>query len=159
MTDGWTQRLTVAAGSAAFVVAAGFGVAQVSGASAAPMATPAPAPAPTGSGVNSRGLSYGSSADGDSNLVRVLGKTGKTGFVYKTDLNRSDPTSPADAGAQEEAERAGWTIPVYDVEGATVIDSFFVGGLDSTVEGPTPSETASSTTSPTSPTLRPRRVQ
>ncbi|SDV00734.1 hypothetical protein SAMN04488544_3364 [Microlunatus sagamiharensis] len=82
--------------------------------------------------MNSHGLSYGSSADGDPDLVRVLGPTGITGFVYKTDLNGPEATTREEAAAQEQAQHAGRTIPVYDVEGTTLIDTFFVGGIDST---------------------------
>ena len=90
------------------------------------------AAAPRGEGTNDRGLTYGSSAHGDPDLVRVLTRDGTTGFVYKTDLNSPDPTSRADVARLQEAGRAGRTIPVYDVEGITVIGSFFVGGEDST---------------------------
>lgn len=126
----WTRHVAAVLGGAA--LAATLSVGEAGTPEPAPVAAPATAPAPRGSGVNSHGLTFGSSADGDPDLVRVLGPTGITGFVYKTDLNGPEATTREEAAAQEQAQHAGRTIPVYDVEGITVIDTFFVGGIDST---------------------------
>lgn len=127
-----TPRVAAVIGGAALAATLSAGAVGAPALAPTPAPIEAPAPAPRGSGVNSHGLTYGSSADGDPDLVRVLGPTGITGFVYKTDLNGPEPTTREEAAAQEQTQHAGRTIPVYDVEGTTVIDTFFIGGIDST---------------------------
>ncbi|MGE7828487.1 hypothetical protein [Paenibacillus sp. NPDC093718] len=54
---------------------------------------------------------------------------GTAGYVLKKDLNGEQPKSPQDAIAiQNSRSLGGRAIPLYDVEGATVIGVFHVGG-------------------------------
>lgn len=86
--------------------------------------------------VNARGLTYGSSADDDPDLVLVQGAAGVKGYVYAKDLEDPIPSSPREALEQQEKAKFGRDIPVYDLEGVAVVDRFHVGGIAETVEGP-----------------------
>ncbi|WFB61589.1 hypothetical protein [Paenibacillus sp. BR1-192] len=83
---------------------------------------------------NKNGQTYGSSADAASpetepELISAIGVDGTAGYVLKKDLDGEQPKSPQDAIAiQNSRSPGGRAIPLYDVEGATVIDVFHVGG-------------------------------
>lgn len=83
---------------------------------------------------NKNGQTYGSSADASSpetepELISDIGVDGTEGYVLKKDLDVEQPKSPEDAIAiQNSRSPGGPDIPLYDVEGATVIGVFHVGG-------------------------------
>lgn len=79
--------------------------------------------------VNANGDTYGvANEDGLPDLVRVSATNGRAGYAYKTELNGPEPTSPADALAQQEAnEGKSRSIPVYESDGDTVIGEFVIG--------------------------------
>ncbi|OME92225.1 hypothetical protein BK123_16585 [Paenibacillus lautus] len=83
---------------------------------------------------NKNGQTYGSSADAASpetepELISAIGVDGTAGYVLKKDLDGEQPKSPQDAIAiQNSRSPGGRAIPLYDVEGATVIGVFHVGG-------------------------------
>lgn len=83
---------------------------------------------------NENGQTYGSSADAASpetepDLISAIGVDGTTGYVLKKDLDGEQPKSPEEAIAlQNSKSPGGLDIPLYDVEGATVIGVFHVGG-------------------------------
>ena len=72
-------------------------------------------------------------------LIAVLGIKGKVGYVYVKDMDLEQPKTPDEAieynkrietmakEAIESGEEFLWTIPVYDADGKTVIDSFGIG--------------------------------
>lgn len=82
---------------------------------------------------NASGLTFGSAADANSparepDLIRAKGTNGKTGYVLKEELdvaNGSSFTSPEEALAwQESIEGKRIVVPVYAVDGETVIGEF-----------------------------------
>ena len=80
---------------------------------------------------NQRGQTYGSDALVDSpdegpDLVSVVGDHGTCGFVLAEELAGPDFSSPEQALAwQSDVLRQGPpSIPVYDVQGETVVDTF-----------------------------------
>lgn len=82
-------------------------------------------------GVNDSGLTYGSLAghlnpDDAPDLILVAGNEGRDGYVRKADFFQPLPASPQEATAQMTARRtsADLTIPVFDVDGVTQIDTF-----------------------------------
>ncbi|WP_152392844.1 hypothetical protein [Paenibacillus guangzhouensis] len=83
---------------------------------------------------NKNGQTYGSSADATSpetepELISAMGVDGTTGYVLKKDLDGEQPKSPEDALAiQISRSPGGRDIPLYDVDGETVIGVFHVGG-------------------------------
>lgn len=91
--------------------------------------------------VNASGQTYGSAQWADTwedrpELIAAVGRHGTEGYLCAADLTAGEPTSPAEALArmeQYEALSADWdgqspivvrTIPLYDADGRTVIDSF-----------------------------------
>jgi hypothetical protein len=61
----------------------------------------------------------------------VLGKNGKDGYVRTSDLMGSDAQTPEEALAWQEEHRGETrTIPVYDVDGKTIIDEFVLTRYD-----------------------------
>ena len=84
--------------------------------------------------VNEIGLTYGSGAKASSfetepDLIEAMGKDGIIGYVYATDLRGPIPNSPAEALAiMEKRSDQGRSIPLYKVDGKTVIGEFMVGG-------------------------------
>ncbi|MGG3506138.1 hypothetical protein ABES58_11690 [Paenibacillus lautus] len=82
---------------------------------------------------NKNGQTYGSSADAASpetepELISAIGVDGTAGYVLKKDLDGEQPKSPQDAIAiQNSRSPDGRDIPLYDVEGTTVIGVFHVG--------------------------------
>lgn len=78
---------------------------------------------------NARGQTYGSDAQAETlrdapDLVAVVGDNGIAGFVLKHDLDGPPIRTPEDAVAWEANLRQAPVIPVYDVEGERVVDSF-----------------------------------
>jgi hypothetical protein len=99
-----------------------------------PRSTPQPLPTYK---TNGSGLSYGSAAkavspDTEPALIQVLATNGKTGYVYKKDLDAADGsnvTSPAEALAWQAAhEGQNTTLTAYAMDGTTVIGQFVVQG-------------------------------
>ncbi|MFI2566697.1 peptidase M56 family protein [Paenarthrobacter sp. NPDC018779] len=93
--------------------------------------------------INKDGKTYGmENENGAPDLVAVLATNNVRGYVYNTDLEEATGTaamktfkSPADALAWQEARGdAPVSIPVYDVDGKTVVGEFVIGG------GPPPFE-------------------
>jgi hypothetical protein len=82
---------------------------------------------------NKNGQTYGSSADAISPytepyLIKAQGVNGTIGYVLKTDLDDKMPRNPAEALALQKSRPAGGRdIPLYDVEGNTVIGVFHIG--------------------------------
>lgn len=80
--------------------------------------------------VNSSGLTYGAlnyltdDGHGLPDLIEVLGINGNVGYVYKSAWNGVEASTPEEA--LELIEQGSVTLPVYDSEGQTVIDSFIV---------------------------------
>jgi hypothetical protein len=92
---------------------------------------------------NANGLTYGSALRANSpadepDLIQTAATNGAVGYVYKRDLDKADGneaakgfTSPADALAWQATEgRRDHTIPVYTLDGVTVIGEFVVLGGD-----------------------------
>jgi len=82
---------------------------------------------------NKNGQTYGSATDAPSpdmepELIRAIGVDGTTGYVLKKDLDGERPKSPEEAIAiQNSRSPGGRDIPLYDVDGETVIGVFHVG--------------------------------
>lgn len=83
---------------------------------------------------NENGQTYGSAADAISpetepDLIRAKGVDGTSGYVQKKDLDGELPKNPEEALAiQKSRPPGGRDIPLYDVDGETVIGVFHVGG-------------------------------
>ncbi|WP_422661192.1 hypothetical protein ACK8P5_12190 [Paenibacillus sp. EC2-1] len=83
---------------------------------------------------NNNGQTYGSSADASSpemepELISAVGIDGTKGYVLKKDLDGERPKSPEEAIAiQNSRPPGGVDIPLYDVDGETVIGVFQMGG-------------------------------
>lgn len=83
---------------------------------------------------NENGETYGSaslanSLDTEPDLISAIGVGGTHGYVRKTDLNGEMPKTPEQALAQMRRwEGKVRQIPLYDVDGKTVIGVFNVGG-------------------------------
>ena len=81
---------------------------------------------------NKYGQTYGSatdaaSPDAEPELIRAIGVDGTTGYVLKKDLDGERPKSPEEAIAiQNSRTPGGRVIPLYDVDGETVIGVFHV---------------------------------
>jgi len=71
-------------------------------------------------------------------LIGVMGDNGHYGYITKEDFNGGPPPkSPQDALSQQENAKSV-TVPVYDSDGITVIDSFTIHGPN---DGPVQLET------------------
>lgn len=86
-----------------------------------------------GAGItNASGLTYGSSLwatrpEDEPDLIAAEATNGKAGYVYATDLEGPEPSSPAEALAQQAANMGKTrTIPVYEANGRTVIGEFII---------------------------------
>ncbi|WP_214627072.1 hypothetical protein [Paenibacillus agaridevorans] len=83
--------------------------------------------------VNENGQTYGSDADATSaetrpELISAIGENGIEGYVLKKDLDGEQPKTPEEAIAiQNSRSPGGRDIPLYDVDGETVIGVFHVG--------------------------------
>ncbi|MDQ0111961.1 hypothetical protein [Paenibacillus harenae] len=81
---------------------------------------------------NKNGQTYGSSADAtetEPELISAIGVDGTAGYVLKKDLDGEQPKTPEEALAiQNSRPPGGYDIPLYDVDGKTVIGVFHIGG-------------------------------
>ncbi|MFE5318386.1 hypothetical protein ACFQ88_06735 [Paenibacillus sp. NPDC056579] len=83
---------------------------------------------------NKNGQTYGSATDATSpetepELISAIGVDRTQGYVLKKDLDGEQPKSPEEAIAiQNSRSPGGRDIPLYDVDGETVIGVFHVGG-------------------------------
>jgi hypothetical protein len=81
---------------------------------------------------NKNGQTYGSSGDATSSytepdLIKAYGVDGTIGYVLKTDLEDQMPKNPEEALALQKSRPAGGRdIPLYNVEGKTVIGVFHI---------------------------------
>lgn len=127
-----SSRVTAKVAGVALVVSAALGVA--SGVRAAMASNVADQGNMTGTlsqqefPKNARGLSYGSLADARTpsdapDLIFVVDRAGRFGYVYATDLSEPEPTSPTEAESRSLGAR---TIPMYESDGVTRIGVFIV---------------------------------
>ena len=85
--------------------------------------------------VNDRGQTYGADIDAPNpaqgpDLVRAYATNGKLGYVYGANLNDEPAfSSPEEAAAWSRATRSESprSIPVYELDGVTVIGEFKIG--------------------------------
>jgi len=83
---------------------------------------------------NKNGQTYGSASDATSSktrpdLIQAIGVDGTKGYVLKKDIEGEQPKSPEEAIAiQNSRPPGGRDIPLYDVDGETVIGVFHAGG-------------------------------
>lgn len=81
---------------------------------------------------NKNGQTYGSAADATSpetepELIIAIGVDGTKGYVLKKDIDGEQPKSPVEAIAIQNSRSAGGRdIPLYDLDGETVIGVFHV---------------------------------
>jgi len=78
---------------------------------------------------NENGQTYGAAPDATSpetepDLIKAIGVDGTYGYVMKTDLDGKMPKNPTEALEQQRNAPASRTIPLYDVDGKTVIGEF-----------------------------------
>lgn len=84
--------------------------------------------------VNERGQTYGNGPypagpDQEPDLIAAVGVDGTMGYVLKKDLDGEQPKTPEEALAiQKSLPQGGYDIPLYDVDGKTVIGIFHIGG-------------------------------
>jgi len=82
---------------------------------------------------NKNGQTHGSAADAtfpetEPELISAIGVDGTQGYVLKKDIDGEQPKSPAEAIAiQNSRSPGGRDIPLYDVDGETVIGVFHIG--------------------------------
>lgn len=81
--------------------------------------------------VNKNGETYGSNrevtvAEQEPDLILAKGVDGTTGYIKLKDLNKDQPNNPEEAVAYMEKMKnsAPKNIPLYDVDGKTVIGEF-----------------------------------
>jgi hypothetical protein len=77
------------------------------------------------------GQTYGSASDAPSyedepDLIRAIGIDGTIGYVKKEELNGPMPKTPEEAVKLNDAIPR--EIPLYDVDGETIIGKFIIGG-------------------------------
>lgn len=92
---------------------------------------------------NEFGETYGSNAlaetsEQEPDLVAAVGTRGEEGFVRKEDLSLPDPSSPAEAvkrQLEQELSGGGRLLPLYEVDGRTIIGEFLVGYDPGAVKG------------------------
>jgi hypothetical protein len=83
---------------------------------------------------NKNGQTYGSAADATSSetrpeLISAIGVDRTKGYVLKKDIDGELPKSPEEAIAKQNSRSPGGRdIPLYDVDGETVIGVFHAGG-------------------------------
>ncbi|MCP3776636.1 hypothetical protein NLX71_25680 [Paenibacillus sp. MZ04-78.2] len=62
-------------------------------------------------------------------LIHVGSVNGTKGYVLRKDIDGEQPKSPAEAiSLQNSRSPSGRDVPLYDVDGETVIGVFHVGG-------------------------------
>jgi hypothetical protein len=81
--------------------------------------------------VNQYGQTYGSGAGAppgsEPDLIAVEAGNGRTGYVYREDLDGPMPTGPQDALEQQASNPQGRDIPMYKRDGRTRIGTFHLG--------------------------------
>ena len=83
--------------------------------------------------INDNGQSYGPNMGnvtiklGEPDLMLTKGENGTIGYVNKEDLNGPQPKTPEEA-VRLTNEAKPREIPLYDVDGKTIIGKFIVGG-------------------------------
>lgn len=82
---------------------------------------------------NKNGQTYGSATDATSpetvpELISAIGVDRTQGYVLKKDLDGEQPKSPEEAIAKQNSMSHGRDIPLYDVDGETVIGVFHIRG-------------------------------
>ena len=77
-------------------------------------------------GVNQNGETYGLDDDQRPDLILATGVDGTDGYIKLKDLNKDQPNNPEEAVAYMEKIKnsAPKNIPLYDVDGKTVIGEF-----------------------------------
>jgi len=101
--------------------------------------------------VNENGLTYGSavfavSPDTEPDLISAIGIDGTEGYVYSVDLQEDLPKTPEEAVIKTKALKENVqqvngsvivkTIPLYDIDGKTVIGEFAItSGLEADGNG------------------------
>lgn len=88
---------------------------------------------------NSNGQTYGSSLhapspDEEPDLIQAYGVDGNIGYVYKKDLDGDMPKTPEEAIRKQKSAPDHRIIPLYDVDGKTVIGKFKVWKGDGKVK-------------------------
>jgi len=78
---------------------------------------------------NANGQTYGSSAlvnspDQEPDLISAVGVNGTEGYVRSEDLNGKLPNTPEEAVAYNRKLKTERLIPLYDVDGKTIIGEF-----------------------------------
>jgi len=83
--------------------------------------------------INENGQSYGSvlnatSPDTEPDLIKAYGEDGTIGYVKSEDLNGEMPKTPEEALSKQRSKtlRENRQIPLYDINGKTVIGKFNV---------------------------------
>ena len=118
--------------AAAIVAGGGIGIAGVAVAQASDQPANRSEMAPPTYARNAEGLSYGSAADAtalenEPDLILVVATNGKQGYVYKTQLEPTPASNPAQATEMMKAKKTQADpaqIPVYLADGKTQIGWF-----------------------------------
>lgn len=85
---------------------------------------------PTPYGINSKGLTYGSdffteATSEGPDLIRAIGINAVEGYVYAEDINQG-PQTLSEVLAYIEAGYTNRIIPVYSLDGETIVDYFLI---------------------------------
>lgn len=85
--------------------------------------------------MNKHGLTYGSSADAliygnEPDLIKAYGIDGTMGYVKKEDLHTPMPKTPEEA-LKLTKEAKDIEVPLYDINGETVIGTFLLDSSSS----------------------------
>lgn len=88
--------------------------------------------------VNENGLSYGSdfyseSQEDSPDLIRVIGKNGIEGYVYSKNINLNF-NNLSEVLDHINTGQSNYTIPVYKVDGTTVVDTFEITRNEGNIE-------------------------
>lgn len=86
--------------------------------------TPAPVYAKNKDGQTYGSSAFANSSDQEPDLVSAVGVDGAQGYVRSEDLNGELPKTPEEAVAHNSKLKAERKIPLYDVDGKTVIGEF-----------------------------------
>jgi hypothetical protein len=83
--------------------------------------------------LNAAGNRYGSLKDAPTpedspDLIAAIGTKGVEGFVKRDDFFEPLPSSVAEALSRN--RRPSHTVPLYSVDGKTIVDQFLIGGND-----------------------------
>lgn len=85
--------------------------------------------------VNQSGMTYGSALDSnrpgnEPDLIKAIGDDNTVGYVRATDLAPDHPTTPEEALAGQQDNAGAKVIPLYGVDGITVIGTFTLAGTE-----------------------------